>query len=146
MQLYFATTGALSLGQTHLMTNPKFRELMNITPLPHLKVIEVKPKEPQGKAGVYSPPKDSYIDRSIDGVKNWFKEVRRWMEDTVRQFQGKGEEEEQDVVPQRHTKEELKEAKSYNERRKMEADYQRELANLRRRAAYREKMEGKDGR
>ena len=147
LQIYFATTGALSLGQTYLTTTPKFRELAGIAQLPQpaakpaqaeSKVIDV---QPNGKAGVFTKPKDSFIDRTIDGVKNWFKESRKGMEDMVKQYQGEQEDKDANALSKRYTKEELQQAKSYSERRKMEAEYQRELINERRREEYRRKME-----
>ena len=158
MQIYFATTGALALAQARAMSNPKFRELVGITPLPvrvqepepvqersHIvragKVIDVKPRTSSDNNGVHIAPKASFIDRGIDGVKSWFKETRQSMEDMVKQYQGEQGEGKEDAGPKRFTNEEMEQVKSYNERRRMQVEHEREMLNERRRAAYREKAE-----
>lgn len=155
MQIYFATTGALSLFQTYLMTTPAIREFMGLSPMPPVAqaeqdrtvsvgrirkakdtVIDVKAKK-QGGQTAYTASNDSFLGRSMEGMKDTFRETAKWSTDKLEQFKPK---EEPEATSPRYTKEELDHAKTYEERRKFDVEQQREMLNAKRRAEYARKM------
>ncbi|KAL1956807.1 hypothetical protein VTO42DRAFT_6757 [Malbranchea cinnamomea] len=149
VQVYFAATGALSLTQTYLLTNPSFRQLVGIAPLPVLRKPEDGESSSQSrirmaqtietKPVIETPPKASFIDRAIDKLHEKMKGFRNAMGDVRKLFR----QEQEKQALKRYTETELKQAKSYEQRRRMELEYERDMLNAQRRVEHLKKMGSK---
>ncbi|OAL71397.1 hypothetical protein A7D00_4298 [Trichophyton violaceum] len=150
LQLYFLTTGALSVCQTYIMTTPRLRKLVGLGPLPknptsqdsstpapsRIQTIS-KPVTSQPTPETHIPPQDiSVIDRAMDGLKSAYKDTVKDVKNKLGEMTGEKEETDPTGRMPRLNKKELENAKAYEERRKAEIRAERELKNQQLRARH----------
>ncbi|EFW16083.1 Mitochondrial inner membrane protein oxa1 [Coccidioides posadasii str. Silveira] len=167
LQLYFASTSLLALIQAYLVTSPGFRKLAGVEPLPS-KAKPVGPNEPgaSGSSGrirvipttarvvpeaqqnpeqqVYSPQKVSVIDRTLDNVKQGFRDVQKQVQEKMDEMAGDKTEKNPDGTPKappRLSKQELENAAAYEKRRREQLEMERELRNQSLREEYMRKKQ-----
>lgn len=151
LQLYFAATGLIGVCQAYLITSPGFRKLVGIAPLPkaapkdtntpadsgpssRIRVIpttaRVVPEKQTPGQEVHVPENISIIDRTLDNMKKNVREMQKQFQDKVDEMAGEKKTKDSDV-PQRLSKQELENAKTYEQRRKEQLEMERELRNQR---------------
>ncbi|WEW56096.1 hypothetical protein PRK78_001531 [Emydomyces testavorans] len=165
LQLYFASTGVIALGQSYLVTSPGFRKLVGIEPLPkrpkphdpnnpgagasssRIRVIPTTARvvsESQQQKSVYTPPKVSIIDRTLDNVKKGFSDMQKQMQEKMDEISGNKSGTNPDGTPKappRLSKQELENAIAYEKRRREQLAMEREMKNERLREEHMKKKE-----
>ncbi|EZF35796.1 hypothetical protein H109_03406 [Trichophyton interdigitale MR816] len=158
LQLYFLTTGALSVCQTYIMTTPRLRKLVGLGPLPKKPTSEdssmpapsriqtiSKPTTSQPTPETHIPPQNiSVIDRTMDGLKSAYKDTVKDVKNKLGEMTGEKEETDPTGRTPRLNKKELENAKAYEERRRAEIRAERELKNQQLRARHMRKRGQKE--
>ncbi|KAM5458378.1 hypothetical protein MaudCBS49596_000291 [Microsporum audouinii] len=161
LQLYFLTTGFLSMCQAYLVTSPGFRKLVGLGPLPTNTLFSSGPSpsqpppsrirtisttatsEPTPEAHI-QPQNVSMIDRAMDGFKSAYRDTVKDAKDKMESMTGQKPETDSTGLKPRLNKKELESAKAYEDRRKAEIRAERELKNQQLRAKYMKKAEQKE--
>ncbi|KAI1943651.1 hypothetical protein LOZ66_000235 [Ophidiomyces ophidiicola] len=162
LQLYFASTGTIALLQTYLITSPSFRKFIGLSPLPpkpatkdeaqsdnsnssRIRIIPttarvVTPQQEQnaGKQ-IYRPQDASIIDRTIDHVRSGIRDIRKQMQEKMDEVTGEKIEKNADGTPKapsRLSKQELENARIYEQTRRAQVEGEREVRNQETRKEY----------
>lgn len=168
LQLYFTTTGAMVFGQSWLLSFPKVRQALGLSPLaveptsqgtnttsgPQLRLIDQMVEAQRARAMGQTPtaseqqPADmnvSAIDRMMANIKKNLAEARRDATERLNQITGQDQQaynaDGSPAPPPRLSKKDLKVAAEYQRRRQEEEDALREERNHARREAYLRAME-----
>ena len=123
MQLTFATTSVLSLGQAHLLRRPWIRNWLGIQPIPKAAPASGKPSSPYaGVLNTYQPPEPAKERKGIVGgaiadikgaAGNAMGRLRKRADDKLK------------AKSPRLRQREVQQAKIYEERRRREIEMER---------------------
>lgn len=168
LQLYFASTGLLGLGQAYLFHSKPFRDYMNLEmwkPKPkdgmddtnskglrsfYKRIDEEKAKAAEEKAqasGFHQPePRNGWVKRMLGGVQNYGRQVSDETLQKLREYQGQGQGEKKNAdgspaAPPRLSEAERSEAQDYEHRRRHEDDTLREKRNSAARREHQRKLQ-----
>ncbi|KAF3479494.1 inner membrane protein OXA1 [Arthroderma uncinatum] len=161
LQLYFFTTGFLSMCQAYLVTSPGFRKFAGLGPLPKTTLFSSGSSEPQPPPSrirtisttatsvpepeaPIQPQKISIIDRAMDGAKSAYRDTVKEAKEKMDSMSGEKSDADSAGRKPRLSKKELESAKAYEDRRKAELRAERELKNQQLRAKYLKKSEQKE--
>lgn len=165
LQLYFASTGLMALGQAYLLNSPGFRRWKGMAPLPQRDVFPLpggysgsdgaqpnralrmiqdaieteKQKVAKDLAKAPPPQSVSFLDKIYSGVKENASNVRKEVEEKLNEVTGKGGDVNPDgtpAPPPRLSKKDKQHADEYHRRRQDEEDAIREERNHQRREAH----------
>ncbi|EEQ89249.1 mitochondrial Oxa1p [Blastomyces dermatitidis ER-3] len=152
LQIFFATTSVLAIGQSYAFRHPSIRAMTGMAPFPSPAVIDTTASEPKARIlevqtnnpeqapdQVETVPKVSFIDRFITSFQRSVSSTRKKMES----YTGQNEKVETfaDGTPKsRLTKKQLEDAIAYENRRREELSIERETRNKERQMEYRRKL------
>ncbi|KLJ10600.1 hypothetical protein EMPG_14020 [Blastomyces silverae] len=152
LQMFFATTSVLAIGQSYAFRHPSFRAMTGMAPFPSATVINTTVSEPKARileaqtsnpeqdpGQIETVPKVSFIDRFITSFQQSISSTRKKMES----YTGQDEKVETyaDGTPKtRLTKKQLEDAIAYENRRREELAIERETRNKERQMEYRRKL------
>ncbi|KAK2882555.1 hypothetical protein FQN49_000240 [Arthroderma sp. PD_2] len=160
LQLYFLTTGFLSMCQSYLMTSPAFRKFARLGPLPmntpfsgssaaqpppsRIRTISTTATSVPEPESHIQPQKVSIIDQALDGAKSTYRDAVKEAKEKMESMSGEKSDADSTGLKPRLNKSELENAKAYESRRKAEIRAERELKNQQLRAKYLKKSEQKE--
>ncbi|OXV08485.1 hypothetical protein Egran_03753 [Elaphomyces granulatus] len=161
LQLYFATTGLFALGQTYLLNSPGFRKFANLTDISNrgagasannqanngIRLIyDTIQKEAPKTAGFPPDGNISVVDRAVNSIRSGVKDLKRETMDklnTAMSSQANTNPDGSPAPPPRLSKQDLKSAEDYEQRKKDEENSKREERNHARRQDYLKQLQAK---
>ncbi|EEH05408.1 conserved hypothetical protein [Histoplasma capsulatum G186AR] len=150
LQMFFATTSVLAIGQSYAFRNSSFRSMTGMAPFPSrpvtpgvtepkVRILEARANNSeQSPTHIETVPKASFIDRFLSSFQKSIKSTRKKMENYTGQ-NNKVEKYADGTPKARMTKKQLEDAIAYENRRREELAIERETRNKERQMEYRRK-------